>query len=111
MKRERKLINPVHPGQILQKRFLTPLGISQSQLARDLNVSLRKINEICQGKRSVTIDTAARLAIYWPVSAQFWLGIQQQYDWENFQDKEETKLMQLVRPFPGKIGSLMKNLG
>jgi len=55
---------PVHPGRILQNKFLIPLNISQSQLARDINVSVRKINEICQGKRSITIDTAARLALY-----------------------------------------------
>jgi addiction module HigA family antidote len=59
-----KKIPPVHPGSILQKKFLFPLKISQSQLARDIDVSARKINEICLGKRSVTIDTAARLAIY-----------------------------------------------
>ena len=57
-------ISPVHPGKILQKRFLTPLRISQSQLARDINVSVRKVNEICLGKRGISIDTAARLAIY-----------------------------------------------
>jgi len=59
-----KKLSPVHPGRILQKQFLNRLGITQSQLARDINVSTRKVNEICQGKRSITIDTAARLAIY-----------------------------------------------
>ena len=95
-------LSPVHPGRILQNKFLIPLGISQSQLARDINVSTRKINEICQGKRSITVDTAARLAFYWPVSAQFWLGIQQQYDWEVFQDQEERNLKRVIRPYQGK---------
>lgn len=63
MNKEKK-IAPAHPGKILQNRFLNTLGISQSQLARDINVSTRKINEICRGKRPITIDTAARLAIY-----------------------------------------------
>ena len=93
---------PVHPGRILQNKFLTPLGVSQSQLARDISVSVRKINEICQGKRSITVDTAARLAIYWPVNAQFWLGIQQQYDWETFQDKLEIQLKNQIRPYQEK---------
>ncbi|MCE8163437.1 MAG: HigA family addiction module antidote protein [Candidatus Moeniiplasma glomeromycotorum] len=78
-------LTPIHPGRILQNKFLIPLKITQVRLAKDIKVSARKINEICQGKRSITVDTAARLAIYWPVSAQFWLGIQQQYDWEIFQ--------------------------
>lgn len=57
-------LTPVHPGRILQNKFLTPLEISQTQLARDIKVSVRKVNEICQGKRSITVDTAARLALY-----------------------------------------------
>lgn len=98
MNKEKK-ISPTHPGQILQNRFLNPLRISQSQLARDINVSTRKVNEICRGKRPITIDTAARLSLYWPVSAEFWLGIQQQYDWETFQDEEEENLRSVIRPF------------
>ena len=98
-----KKLSPVHPGRILQNQFLNRLGITQSQLARDINVSTRKVNEICQGKRSITIDTAARLAIYWPVSAQFWLGIQQQYDWEVFRDKLEKELKNTIRPYRGEL--------
>jgi addiction module HigA family antidote len=63
MNKEKK-IAPTHPGKILKNRFLVPLGVSQSQLARDINVSLRKVNEICLEKRPITLDTAARLAIY-----------------------------------------------
>jgi antitoxin HigA-1 len=95
----KKKIFPTHPGKILQNRFLIPLGVSQSQLARDINVSTRKINEICRGKRPITIDTAARLSLYWPVSAEFWLGIQQKYDLETFQDEEEENLRLVIRPF------------
>lgn len=98
-----KKLTPVHPGRILQNKFLTPLGVSQTQLARDIKVSVRKINEICQAKRGITVDTAARLALYWPVSAQFWLGIQQQYDWEIFSDKLEKELKTQIRPYQGGV--------
>lgn len=96
-------IQPTHPGTILEQEFLIRLKISQTQLARDIKVSVRKINEICRGRRPITLDTAARLALYWPVSAQFWLGIQQQYDWEVFSDKLEKELRREIRPYQGGV--------
>lgn len=63
MKNKKKLA-PIHPGEILKEEFLTPRQISQSQLARDINVSLKRVNEICQGKRGITLDTAYRLGLY-----------------------------------------------
>jgi addiction module HigA family antidote len=59
--RAMKKLPPIHPGEILMKEFLTPMGISQSRLARDINVPPRRINEICLGKRGITPDTALRL--------------------------------------------------
>jgi addiction module HigA family antidote len=75
-----KKISPVHPGEILQEEFLKPLGISQNQLGKALGVSPRRINEIIHGKRSVTADTALRLARYFGNSGSFWLGLQMDYD-------------------------------
>jgi addiction module HigA family antidote len=73
-------ISPLHPGEVLFEEFLKPLGISQNQLGRDLGVSARRINEIIHSKRSVTADTALRLAKYFGNSPQFWLGLQMDYD-------------------------------
>src|SRR4030043_818019 len=71
---------PVHPGEILIEEFLKPLEMSQSRLALDISVPPRRINEIVLGKRSITADTALRLARYFGNSPQFWLGLQRDYD-------------------------------
>ena len=73
-------LSPIHPGEILQEEFLSPMGISQSRLARDINVPHRRINEIVLGKRAVTSDTAVRLSIYFGTSAEFWMNLQTTYD-------------------------------
>jgi len=71
---------PVHPGEVLLEEFLKPMGLSQSRLALDVGVHPRRINEIVLGKRSVTADTALRLARYFGMSPQFWMGLQSDYD-------------------------------
>ncbi len=71
---------PVHPGEVLLEEFLKPMGISQNQLALAIRVPARRINEIVQGKRRITPDTALRLARYFNTSPQFWLGLQMDYD-------------------------------
>lgn len=68
------------PGEILMDEFMAPLGLSQNALGRALHVPPRRINEIVHGKRSITPDTALRLARYFGTSAQFWLNVQQNYD-------------------------------
>jgi len=73
-------IPPLHPGEVLFEEFLKPLNMSQNQLGRCLGVSPRRINEIIHGKRSVTANTALRLARYFGNSPQFWLGLQMDYD-------------------------------
>ena len=77
MKREKQA--PVHPGEILQKEFLEPMGLSQNKLAMALRVPARRVNEIVLGKRAITADTALRLSRYFGVSPQFWLGLQMEY--------------------------------
>jgi len=76
----KKKLEPVHPGEILREEFLKPLGLSQTRLGRDLGVSPRRINEIIHGKRRVTAETALRLSRYFGTSAEFWLGLQDDYD-------------------------------
>ena len=71
---------PVHPGEVLQEEFLRPLGLSQNQLALAIRVPARRINEIVHGQRRITVDTALRLARYFKMSPQFWLGLQMDFD-------------------------------
>jgi len=73
-------LSPIHPGEVLLEEFLKPLDMSQSRLALDIGVHPRRINEIVLGKRSITADTALRLARYFGNSAQFWLGLQMDYE-------------------------------
>jgi len=80
-------IPPLHPGEVLLEEFLKPLNISQNQLGRDLGVSARRINEIIHGKRSITANTALRLARYFGNSPQFWLGLQIDYDLDVEKDR------------------------
>ena len=72
----------IHPGEILLEEFLNPLGISQYQLAKAISVPPRRINEIVHGQRSITADTALRLARYFGTSERFWLNLQSRYDLE-----------------------------
>lgn len=73
-------LTPVHPGEVIQEEFLSPLGLSQNRLALSLGVPARRINEIVLGKRGISADTALRLAQYFGNSADFWLGLQMDYD-------------------------------
>jgi antitoxin HigA-1 len=89
----KKVVPPVHPGEILLEEFMKPLGISQNQLARDLKVLPRRINEIVPGQRSITIDTALRLARHFGTSVEFWMNLQTHYDLEV---AEDSKLVERI---------------
>jgi addiction module HigA family antidote len=87
---------PTHPGEMLLEEFLKPLGISQSAFARQLEVSFPRLNEIINGKRSVTTDTALRLARVTGMSAEFWLGLQQDWDlWHALRSEEANEIAKL----------------
>ena len=93
-----KLI-PVHPGEVLLEEFLKPMNLSQNQLANGLGTSARRINEIVLKKRSVTADTALRLARYFGMSPQFWLGLQTDYDLDLAQDQLGDRLESDVKVY------------
>ena len=76
----RKLLDPIHPGEILREEFLKPLGVSINRLARDIAVPPGRISAIVNGKRAITADTALRLAKYFGVSSDLWLGLQADFD-------------------------------
>ena len=88
---------PVHPGEVLQEEFMTPLGITQHRLSKDVGVHPRRINEIVHGKRSVTADTALRLSRYFGMSERFWLNLQASYDLELQNDRLGDRLDREVR--------------
>ena len=92
-----KKLLPVHPGEILLLEFLMPLGISQYRLAKDISVPPRRINEIVKGKRSVTANTALRLARYFATSERFWLNLQSHYELEIERDRLGASLQEDVQ--------------
>jgi addiction module HigA family antidote len=90
-------LNPIHPGEVLLEEFLKPMELSQNRLALDIGVHPRRINEIVLGKRSITADTALRLARYFAMSPQFWLGLQRDYDLDMAADALGDRLVREVR--------------
>ena len=87
---------PVHPGEVLLEEFLKPLGLSQYRLAKGLSVPPRRINEIVQGKRAISADTALRLARYFRTTDRFWLTLQTRFDLEVERDRLGERLQSEV---------------
>ena len=92
----KKKLDPIHPGEILSEEFLAPLEITQYRLAKDITVPPRRINEIVQGKRGISADTALRLAAYFGTTERFWINLQAHYDLEVQKDKLGTRLKREV---------------
>ena len=88
----KKKLPAIHPGEILLLDFLQPLGVSQYRLAKGITVPPRRINEIVLGKRSITADTALRLARYFGTTERFWLNLQTRYDLEVERDRLGDRL-------------------
>jgi len=82
----------IHPGEVLLEEFLLPMEISQYKLAKDLKVPQTRISEIVKGKRRITADTALRLSKYFGTSAKFWLGLQDDFDLEEYSILLEKEL-------------------
>jgi addiction module HigA family antidote len=93
----KKMLAPIHPGEILMEEFLKPLGVTQYKLAKDIHVPARRINEIVHGKRSITADTALRLSRYFNLSERFWLNLQARYDLEVEKDKLNDRIKTEVK--------------
>ena len=91
--------NPIHPGEILLEEFLTPMHLSQNKIANDIGVPPRRINEIVHGKRKITADTALRLAHYFKMSPQFWLGLQMDYELDVEEDRLADRLSEEVKRY------------
>lgn len=83
----RKIIPPTHPGDVLRHDFLDPMGITPYRLAKDIGVTPTAVGEIIRHERSVTAETALKLARYFGTSPDVWLGLQMGYDLETAQDR------------------------
>jgi len=98
-----KKMNPLHPGEILLEEFLKPMNLSQNKLALDIRVPARRINEIVHGKRRITADTALRLAKYFKMSPQFWLGLQLDYDLDVAEDHLADRIENEVQEYQSAV--------
>lgn len=92
-----KTFLPIHPGDILAEEFLKPMRVSQSRLARAVDVPHRRINEIVRGKRGITPDTAMRLAAYFGTTSEFWMNLQTGYDLRLLRSKKSAPYDRIQR--------------
>mgnify|MGYP001586929410 CR=1 FL=1 len=94
-----ELLSPIHPGEVLLEDFMKPLGLSQYRLAQDIGVTPIRISQIVHGQRSITVDTAMRLARYFGTSAAVWLRLQVRYDLEVAEGELGERIQREVKTF------------
>ena len=97
MARKTKLLDPIHPGEILNEEFMKPLGISINRLSRDLHVPPNRIHGIVHGMRAITADTALRLATYFGTAPETWMNLQSEYDLRKARKLTGEEIAQTVR--------------
>lgn len=95
--RSPKKLPPIHPGEILNEEFLRPMQITQYRLAQAIGVDARRIHAIIHGQRSITAETALLFSRFFGNSAEFWMGLQSQYDLEREQDRLADRLDQVTK--------------
>ena len=96
--RGRKRFPPVHPGEVILHDYLEPLGMTQYALAKALGITPARLGEIVRGRRAIRPDTALRLARYFGTSAEFWIGMQAQFDLETARDARAAIIAKEVAP-------------
>ena len=94
-----KLIEEIHPGEILLEDFMKPMGITARQLAADIDVPPSRISDIVNGKRPITADTALRLGLFFNMEPRFWLNLQSEFDLRTTTRELKTKIASRVRVF------------
>lgn len=104
------ILRPVHPGDILKREFLEPLGLSGYRLARELGVSLPTVNDILRRRRAVTAETALRLARYFGTTPQLWQNLQAQFDLEVATAKIGRSVARKIRPHAGRVDPIQVRL-
>ena len=93
---------PTHPGEMLLEEFLTPMGITQKDLADNIEVPYQRINEIINGRRGITPSTALRLAKFFDMSADFWMNLQLRWDLY-FAQQAENKVLERIQPYSTSV--------
>ena len=93
-----KLLEPIHPGEILREEYQIPLEISINRLARDIGIPPGRISEIVNGKRGISADTALRLGRYFKVTPELWMGLQTEYDLRVARRTMGKEIERLVQP-------------
>jgi len=92
-----KRLRNIHPGEVLQEEFLTPMNITAYKLAKDIHIPQTRVAAIVKGDRRITADTALRLSIYFGVSPKFWLGLQDDYDVEEEKNANEKEFLSIKK--------------
>ena len=96
MAQDAERLPPIHPGEVLNEEFLLPMKVSQYRLARAIGVDPRRIHAVVHGERSITAETALLLSRFFGNSAEFWMGLQSQYDLEVAEDRLSQRLDAVV---------------
>ena len=94
-----KLIDEIHPGEILLEDFMKPMGITARKLSADIDVPPSRISDVVNGQRPITADTALRLGIYFGMEPRFWLNLQSEYDMRMVARQQQTILARRIRVF------------
>ena len=97
-------LSPITPGDVLLEEFLKPMGISQNQSARDINVPPNRISRIIHGKREITPDTALRLGKYFNIEPEFWLDLQVRYNMKVARNEVGVKIDKEVKMYSSRVG-------
>jgi antitoxin HigA-1 len=100
MTKRKNRLPPVHPGEVLREEFMKPLKLSASAVAKALSVTPAAVNSLIQGRRGVSAELALRLARYVGTTAEFWIGLQGQYDLDVAQDEAEERIAREVHRCP-----------
>ena len=94
-----KLLDEIHPGEILLEDFMKPMGITARKLSADIDVPPSRVSDVVNGKRPITADTALRLGIYFGMEPRFWLNLQSEYDMRMVARQQQTILARRIRVF------------
>lgn len=94
-----KLLDEIHPGEVLLEDFMKPMGISARQLAADIDVSPSRISEVVNGSRPITADTALRLGLFFSMEPRFWLNLQSEYDLRMAMRQTQAAIAPRIRVF------------
>jgi addiction module HigA family antidote len=97
MTKKTKMLDPIHPGEILSEEFMKPLGISINRLSRDLHVPPNRVHSIVHGTRAITADTALRLGTYFGMTPETWLNLQSEYDLRIARRRAGEEIVKTVR--------------